>query len=210
MGHLQTICERDPEMQGFKKKWHRARIPVELAVYLDILSPIPRLSLGMHDRVKQVRRIQEFQNMMKKLEDVLRKSLSETSNIMTYYKRLVKEIKEGDDDHSYQGIKLTHFENNVDSVKYEYQFVINLLIENVNSRLANIQNSAVCKNIVLLLDLRTWPISPDSSFCEAEINEKSEECADLLSRNNCEIPLIPEVYIYIYIYILGKNKFTWK
>ena len=116
-------------MQGFLKKWRRARIPVELAVYLDILSHIRRLSLGMqddlHDPVKQVRRIQEFQNMMKKLEDVLRKSLNETSNIMTYYKRLVKKIIE-DDDHIYQGIKLTHFENNVDSVKYEYQSVINL------------------------------------------------------------------------------------
>ena len=147
------LWERDSEMQGFLKKCRRARIPGELAVYLDILSPIRRLSLGMqddlHDPVKQVRRIQEFQNMMKKLEDVLRKSLNETSKIMTYYKRLVKEIKEEDDDHIYQRIKLTHFENNVDSVKYEYQSVINLLIENVKSRVANLQNSAVFKNITL-------------------------------------------------------------
>ena len=71
---------------------------------------------GLHDPVKQVRRIQEFQNMKNKLQGVLRKSLNETSNIMTYYKRLVKEIKEKDDDHIYQEIKLTHFENNVDSV----------------------------------------------------------------------------------------------
>ena len=125
--------------------------------------------------------------MMKKLQDVSRKSLNETSNIMMYYKKLVKEIKD-DDDHINQGIKLTHFENNVDSVKYESQSAINLLIENVNSRFANLQNLAVVKNIVRLLHLRTWPTSPDS-FCEAEINEIS---GDLLSRNNCEIPLIPE------------------
>ena len=31
----------NPEMQGFLNKWCRARIPFELAVYLDILSPSP-------------------------------------------------------------------------------------------------------------------------------------------------------------------------
>ena len=156
----------------------------------------------LHDPVKQVRRIQEFQNMMKNLQDVLRKSLNETSNFMTYYKRLVREIKEEDDDHIYQGIKVTHFENNVDSVKYEYQSVINLLIENVNSKFTNLQNSAVFKNIVRLLDLRTWPTSPDSSFCEAEINEISEEFADLLSRNNCEIPFIPEEWVALQAHLI--------
>ena len=68
MGHLKEAAVDNPEMQGFLKKWCRARIPFELAVYLDILSPIRYLSLGMQDElrnpVKQVRRIQEFKQIM--------------------------------------------------------------------------------------------------------------------------------------------------
>ena len=109
----------------------------------------------------------------------------------------MKEIKEEDGDHLYQGIKLTHFENNVDSVKNEYQSVINLLIENVNSRFANLQHSVVFKNIVRL---PTW--QPHSSFCEAEIYEISEEFVDLLSRNNCELPLIPEEWVALQAHLI--------
>ena len=65
----------------------RARIPFQLAIYLDILSPIRRLALGMqdekHDPVKQVRRIQEFDLIMTKLEKVLSRTFNEDSNVPT-------------------------------------------------------------------------------------------------------------------------------
>ena len=72
IGHLREASKGDSEMQGFLKKWTRARIPFQLAIYLDILSPIRRLSLGMqdekHDPVKQVQRIQHFDLIMGKLQ----------------------------------------------------------------------------------------------------------------------------------------------
>ena len=44
------------EFQGFFKKWARTPIPSQLAIYFDILSSIPSLSLGIqnekHDRVE--------------------------------------------------------------------------------------------------------------------------------------------------------------
>ena len=49
IGHLREASKGDSEMQGFLKKWTRARIPFQLAIYLDILSPIRRLSLGIQD-----------------------------------------------------------------------------------------------------------------------------------------------------------------
>ena len=58
MGHLKEASANDPEIQGFLKKWSRARIPFQLAINVDILSPVRRLALGMqdetHDPVKQV------------------------------------------------------------------------------------------------------------------------------------------------------------
>ena len=117
----------------------RARIPLNLAIYLDILSPIRRLALGMqdekHDPVKQVRRIQEFDLIMKKLEKVLSRSFDADSNVLTYYKRFIRDVVEDEDGKVYQGIKLTHYENNIEDVKYQYASVINnILIENIQSR----------------------------------------------------------------------------
>ena len=110
---------------------------------------------------------------------------------MTYYKRLSNDITEAaDGTHTYQGITLTHFENKITDVSYKYQSVINLLIENVQARFADVQHSTVFKSIVRLLDLKTWPTTPNSSFCENEISELISDFKDLLSLNNCDISSI--------------------
>ena len=199
IGHLTEISADNAEMQGFLKKWSRARIPFQLAIYLDILSPIRRLSLGMqdekHDPVKQVRRIQEFDLIMEKLKKALTGSFDGDNNDLTYYKRLIRDIVEGEDGHVYQRIKLTHYENSIEDVKYQYTSVINLLIENIQSRFSNLQDTAVFRNIVRILDVKTWPNAPDSSFLETELTEIVEEFNGLLSRNDCDISLISSEWI---------------
>ena len=139
IGHLREASKGDSEMQGFLKKWTRARIPFQLAIYLDILSPIRRLSLGMqdekHDPVKQVQRIQHFDLIMGNLQKVLSESFDENNNVLTYYKRLIQDTSEEEGDHVYQGIKLTHFNNCIDDVKYQYKSVINLLIEKIQVKI---------------------------------------------------------------------------
>ena len=67
-----------------------------------------------------------------------------------HYKRLIRDIVEDEDGHVYQGIKLTHYENSIEDVKYQYASVINL-IENIPSRFSNFQDTAVFRNIVRLL-----------------------------------------------------------
>ena len=200
IGHHKEASKNDSEIQGFLKKWMmRARIPFQLAIYLDILSPIRRLALGMqdekHDPVKQVRRIQEFDLIMKKLEKVLSRTFNEDSNVLTYYKRLIRDIVEDEDGHVYQGIKLTHYENSIEDVKYQYASVINLFIENIQSRFSNFQDTAVFRNIVRLLDIKTWPTAPDSSFCENELGEIIDEFSELLSRNHYDTSLISSEWL---------------
>lgn len=118
--HLTEVSAENPEMQGFLKKWSRARIPFQLAIYLDILSPIRRLSLGMqdekHDPIKQVRRIQEFDLIMEKSKKSINSFIQCGSNILTYYKRLIGDIVEEGNGHLYQGIKLIHYENSINDV----------------------------------------------------------------------------------------------
>ena len=55
IGHRKEV-PNNSEFQGFFKKWARTPIPSQLAIYFDILSSIPSLSLGIqnekHDRVE--------------------------------------------------------------------------------------------------------------------------------------------------------------
>ena len=122
---------------------------------------------------------------------------------MTYYKRLSNDITEAaDGTHTYQGITLTHFENKITDVSYNYQSVINLLIENAQARFADVQNSTVFKSIVRLLDLKTWPTTPNSSFCENEISELISDFKDLLSLNNCDISSIHKEWATLQTYLM--------
>ena len=86
---MKEASAKDPEIQGFLKKWSRARIPFQLAIYLDILSPVWCLVLSMqdetHNPVKQVCRIQEFEAMMEKLKTVLVDLIDTNNNLLTYY-----------------------------------------------------------------------------------------------------------------------------
>ena len=94
--------------------------PIYQTFYLDILSPIRRLSLGfhqeLHNPVKAVRRIREFSWTMVKLHALIDKSLNEPASRLTHYKRLLAELETGENDETvYQGISLTGFNvaNNV-------------------------------------------------------------------------------------------------
>ena len=83
-----------------------------MAIYLDVLGPIQRLSLALqqdvHNPVKMIRRIKEFSSMMRKLELKLEESL-ETNGILTNYKKIMNQLKiveEEEEDrviYSYQG-----------------------------------------------------------------------------------------------------------
>ena len=59
-------------------KWVYAFLLINMAVYLVVLSPLRP--------VKNVRKIQEFTQLMEKLKSIVSKSLSKTIPYLTYYK----------------------------------------------------------------------------------------------------------------------------
>ena len=69
--------------------------PMYMAVYLDILSPICRLSLAMqqkiHDPVTVIKRIKEFMWTMTKLVILLEQAM-ENANILTNFKKFLNSI----------------------------------------------------------------------------------------------------------------------
>ena len=81
IAHLESLCHTNSqalkraELAGQAKKWKDATYPIYMAIYLDIFSPICRISIAtqsdFHDPVKVVKRIKEFRWTMVKLVLVL-------------------------------------------------------------------------------------------------------------------------------------------
>ena len=81
----------------------KAQIRFQLAIYLDILSPIHYLSLEKwdekHDPAKQVWWIQELDLITEKLKKFWSVCCDEENNVLTYYNRDIQEIMERDGHH---------------------------------------------------------------------------------------------------------------
>ena len=73
------------ELKGYLLKWKVASILISLAIYFDILSPLKQLSLSfqqeLHDLVKAVYHIQDFNLTMVKLKLLVDESLENPDSI---------------------------------------------------------------------------------------------------------------------------------
>ena len=87
LGITDSSALKKVEIEGYATLWKPASYVIHAAIYLDVLSPIKRLSLAMqqerHDPVKTVRRIQELTWTMVKLKVVIDKSLDKEGSVMT-------------------------------------------------------------------------------------------------------------------------------
>ena len=109
LNHIESLSSTDSQqlrreqLCGYLKQWRKASIPISIAIYIDVLSPLQRYCLSfqqeLHDPVKAVRRVQEFTWTMAKLKLLLDRSLDEDERIMSHYKNLMSEIekKSGED-----------------------------------------------------------------------------------------------------------------
>ena len=96
--HIESLSQTDSqplkraELKGYLLKWKDASILISLAIYLDILSPLKQLILGfqqeLHDPVKAICCIQDFNLTMVKLKLLIDESLENPDSIMTNLKNL--------------------------------------------------------------------------------------------------------------------------
>ena len=118
IAHLESLSQTDSqalkrsELEGHSKKWKDAMYPMYMAICLDILSSVRRISLAMqqelHNPVKVIKRIQEFNWTMTKLVIVLDEVLSE-GKVLTHKKFLDSIEINADGKHAYQGIQLNRY-----------------------------------------------------------------------------------------------------
>ena len=163
ISHVESLSQTDSqalkraELKGYLLKWKDASIPISLAIYLDVLSPLKRLSLSfqkeLHDSVKAVRRIQDFNLTMVKLKLLVDESLENPDSIMTNLKKLFQDVEKKDDSYFYQGIKLARYEAAKRSVSNHYEFTIASITDSMQNRFEELSSSPLFKNLVSLLDV---------------------------------------------------------
>ena len=93
IGHIESLSQTDSQPKrraqliGFIKRWKNASLPLLMSIYLDVLSPMHRLSLSfqnnLHDPVKAVRRVKEFTWTMAKQQILIENTLDSKDSIMT-------------------------------------------------------------------------------------------------------------------------------
>ena len=211
MTHLEELANNDSQaekrdqIRGYLNKWEHGKYPISMAVYLDVLSILNRMSLSeqkeQHDPVKAVRRIQEFKWSMVKLHGHVREALDHDKlneaekSRLTYYNKFRSEVTFETDDNSYvyQGRKLKNFEASEHTVRDIYRSTITALSDAVSSRFESLPICPVFKNLVDILDCTQWPtdVTQLMSYGDSNMTELIKHLTPLLEHNSCNIAEIP-------------------
>ena len=198
ISHVESLSQTDSqaskraELKGYLKKWKDASYPINISIYLDVLSPIRQLSLSfqqdLHDPVKAVRRIKDFTWSMTKLQMLIMNSLDSETSRLTYYKKCLNDIKKNEEINEvrYQEIKLKRFEAAIENVPAHYEESITRISDTMTSRFKDVQTTCVFKHISIL-DVTTWPRNDMLTFGDNIIVELKSEFHDLLEKNNCDM-----------------------
>lgn len=209
--HLEELANNDSQVEkrdqirGYLNKWENGKYPISMAVYLDVLSVLTRMSLSeqkeQHDPVKAVRQMQEFRWSMVKLHGHVRDALDNDElnqaekSRFTYYNKFRSEVTFEMDENAYvyQGRKLKNFEASKRTVSTIYQSTIAALSDAVSSRFESLSTCPVFKNLVDILDCTKWP--PDTtqllSYGDSNMTELVKHFGSLLEHNSCNIAQIP-------------------
>ena len=191
LSQTNSQAQKRSELKGYYQRWTDTSITVQMAIYLDVLSPLRRLSLrlqqDLHDQVKAVHRIQEFTQTMAKLKLLIDKSLDSSETLLTNYNKCLSDIEESNNDYFYAGIKLARFETIRTSVCNNYTQTVNNITSAMEERFGNLQISPIFKHLVSLLDVSTWPT--DSTYFEKDrIQEIAKYFNETSIYNKCHMP----------------------
>ena len=165
--HIEDLANNDSqpkkceELKGHLKKWKEASVVIHMAIYLDVLSPLRRLSLSLqsefHDPVKQIKRVQGFTWTMRKLKILIETSLDEGSEVITYYKKLLNDVKSVNESFEYQNIVLHNDGASSHNVEDRYNEIIINVTGSMGSRFEDLRTSPVFSHLPSILNKSTCP-----------------------------------------------------
>ena len=155
----------------------------------------------LHDPVKAVRGIQDFNLTIITLKLLVDESLENPDSIVTNLKKLFQDVEKKDDSYFYQGIKLARYEAAKRSVSNHYEFTIASITDSMQNRFEELSSSPLFKNLVSLLDKSSWPRELND-FGPAEIKSLKVHFSQLLSNNGCNIGEIQHEWMTLKSYVI--------
>ena len=158
LAHVESLSQTNSqaqkwsELKGYYQLWTDASIPLHMVIYLDVLSPLRRLSLGfqqeLHDPVKVVRCILQFTQTMAKLKLLIDKSLDSPETLLANFNKLLSNIEERNIGYFYAGVKLARTEAIRASVCNHYTQTITNITSAMEERFDNLQISSIFKHLM--------------------------------------------------------------
>ena len=213
LAHTNSQPKKCEEIKGFGNKWKDVGYLMHISIFIDILSPMCRLSLSLqrdkHDPVKVTRCLNEFTWTMSKLRLLIENSLDNDGDgqLKTCFKTFCSKVENDGSKFFYQGIKLSKYELTIECAKTVYTSAISTICTEVEQRFSSFTESVAFSNIPLLLDTSSWPRNDSFSFGNREIDELTDHYLALLEKNGCDVSKIPNEWTRLktYIYPLLHN-----
>ena len=117
LAHSDSQPKKQEEIKDYLNKWQDTGYIIQMAISIDILSTLRRLSLSMqhenHDLVNIIRRINEFTWAMSKLRLIVENSLDGNENqVKRYLQNFISNVKKNAE-YFYQDIKLHKYETTI-------------------------------------------------------------------------------------------------
>ena len=121
-----------------------------MAIFIDILSPLQRLSLPMqhknHDPVKIICRINEFSWATSKLWLIVENLLDGDENqVKMCLQNFISNVKKNNDEYFYQDIKLHKYETTIAQARDLYSSAITNICSKVEERFSSLLDSVIFK-----------------------------------------------------------------
>ena len=167
MSHLEQLAQTNSEalkrteICGVVKKWKNVNLTINIAIYIDVLAPIKRLSVSSqkerHNPVKAIRRITEFTWTIGKLKGLIDESLVQDKSNMTHFTLLMSKVEVKEGKHHYQDIKLSKYNKSFSAVEETYRKSIAAISDSMELIFSDLGASPVFENLVDLLETKVWP-----------------------------------------------------
>ena len=181
MTHLEQLAhsvsqpKKREEIKRYLNKWQDAGYAIHMAIFINILSPLRRLSISMqhenHDPVKIISCINEFTWAISKLQLIMKNLLDGNENqVKMYLQNFISNVKKNNNEYFYQDIKLHKYETTIARLRDIYSSPIMNVCSKVDARFSSLLDSVLFKNIPLLHNTSTWPKDDSANFGDKEIN----------------------------------------
>ncbi|XP_065667866.1 zinc finger protein 862-like [Hydra vulgaris] len=162
-----TQAER-AKFKGYHQQWNHGRIPLYIALFIEVLSPAKLLSLSFQSNdIDSVASSGFIEQTKKQLSRLKKKEFNDLPTV----KRFLAKVKNNTGKYSFQDVELHDFTNALTLVKNSKSMIVSLIAESIEERLET-QNTVPDMYGMLILNTGSWfQNNTNNSFADDNIEK---------------------------------------